>query len=287
MSELSNKVVEFLRINGPSHPVQIGKVLGKDTMMTSAILSEVVKTGNVKMTQRKVGNSSLFFLPGQEEKVKEMLKKDLNFVENKLVERAKSKSFIPHSELTTQDKFILPELRDFLVPLKVKYGESEMVVWKHYTVSNETIMPSITEMMKKAPPKKIEAPKREIIRVPERKESIFGEKPPDKKTAPAVGFQAVVENWLSEKGIIVVKSDVKRKGKEIEYVIKMKEPVEQEFYVKCKDKKRVSESDITMTYTEAMQKKMPAMFITSGKVSKKLLKTIDKKFGGLVKVICI
>jgi hypothetical protein len=221
------------------------------------------------------------------------LKGDLNFVEKKLLERVESKSFIPHSELTTQDKFILPGLRDFLVPLKVKYGDSELVVWKHYAVPNEKIMPSISEMLKKTVPK-VEVPKekpRETIF--ERKE-VKAEVPAGGVEVPAGGvevpagvFQTRVNGWFSNYNVEIVKSEVKRKGKELEFIIRMKTPVEQEYYVKCKDKKRISESDITLTYTEAMQKKMPAIFMTSGKVSKKILKTIDKKFGGLVSVVII
>jgi len=288
MSETISKVVEFLRINGPSHPVQIGKVLGKDTMMTSAILSEVVSSGRVKMTERKVGNYSLFFLQGQEEKVYEMLKNNLSFIEKKLIERFESRSFIPHSELTTQDKFILPGLRDLLLPLKVKYGDSEVIIWKYYNVPNEQIMPSITEMMIKAAPKEVKVSEEKPT---ERKESIFEKRAPDrvlpKKEAPASGFQTRVESWLSENDIEILKTDVKRKDKEIEYTVKVKLPVEQEYFVKCKEKNRISESDISLAYTEAMQKKMPTIFLTSGKVSKKILAIVEKKFGGLVRVVGI
>jgi hypothetical protein len=288
MSETISKVVEFLRINGPSHPVQIGKVLGKDTMMTSAILSEVVSSGRVKMTERKVGNYSLFFLQGQEEKVYEMLKNNLSFIEKKLIERFESRSFIPHSELTTQDKFILPGMRDLLLPLKVKYGDSEVIICKYYNVPNEQIMPSITEMMIKAAPKEVKVSEEKPT---ERKESIFEKRAPDrvlpKKEAPASGFQTRVESWLSENDIEILKTDVKRKDKEIEYTVKVKLPVEQEYFVKCKEKNRISESDISLAYTEAMQKKMPTIFLTSGKVSKKILAIVEKKFGGLVRVVGI
>jgi hypothetical protein len=125
---------------------------------------------------------------------------------------------------------------------------------------------------------------------PASKESIFRravEKPVPEKVALVGTFQSKVEAWFSANSIEIVKRDVKRKGKEIEYFVSSRDPIEQKYFVKCKDKKRVSESDISLTYTEAMQKKMPAIFITSGKISKKILGTVEKKFGGLVKIVII
>lgn len=289
---MKQKIIDFLRRNGPSHPVQIGKILGKDGLMTSAILSEVIKDGSVKKTERNVGNTPLYFVSGQEEATRTMVMNDLGLVEKKVVEKIKSSSFIFHSDLSTQDKFVLPGLKDFIVPLKVKLGENEAIIWKFHDISNDRILPAITDRLKKfeKAPVKREDPKTEV---PEKiDDSIFERKTEEKKETMDIvpseklgAFQDKVEMWFSRNDIEIVSSDIKRKGKEMEYVIAFKSPISQKYFVKCKDKKRISESDLSLTYTEAMQKKMPAIFLTSGKVSKKTMGTIQKKFGGLIKIV--
>ena len=68
-SELKNKIINFLRINGPSLPVHIAKEIGLSILFTSAFLSELLSERQLKISSMKIGSSKLHFLAGQENKL--------------------------------------------------------------------------------------------------------------------------------------------------------------------------------------------------------------------------
>ena len=67
------KVIEYVQKNGPSLPVQVSKVIGREIYVSSAVLSELISSRKMLITAAKVGSSPLYYLPGQEHKLQTLL----------------------------------------------------------------------------------------------------------------------------------------------------------------------------------------------------------------------
>ena len=74
MHELENNIYNFVRANGPILPVQIAKSVNKDIMYAGAILSSLVASGRVKITNVKMGGSPFYYVFGQEFKLQDLSK---------------------------------------------------------------------------------------------------------------------------------------------------------------------------------------------------------------------
>ena len=250
------KVEEYLRKNGPSHPVQVGKAIEADIFTSSAILQEMIADKRIERTIKKIGGSPLYFVPEHRQRARERVEESLGIVERKILEEIKQKGFVFQDELGAQARFILQELKDLLIPLKANIGGEERIIWKYYKVDNSSVERAILSGKFK---KQEEEKGREEIR--ERK--------------GAEGVERLLEKInarLLEKKVI--------KKNEINCIIERGDEIKQKYFLKIKNKKKISDSDISLAYMEGMNKKMPIIFATTGTLSKKAIEK-KKEFGSL------
>jgi len=257
--ERKQAIIEFLRENGPSHPIQVNKVLGLDSFTASAILKEMLEEGLVKRSVKRVGGSPLYYLKGQEERMREMVLKSLNPIERKVVEEVRSKGFLFQEELSPQARYVINELRDVLIPLKARVEGEERVLWKFYKVPNE----EIERRLKRGEMKE------EVVR--ERREVV-------KKEEKRVD----VEEKLREFGELIGKEVVKRG--EIRYSLVTRGPLRQKYIVIFKKKSKISDVDLNNAYAESVRLKTPVILISKGKLTKKA-KALLKEVRNLVHFI--
>ena len=79
-----------------------------------------------------------------------------------------------------------------------------------------------------------------------------------------------LEKQLNEKKIEIVERKIIRKGSEIDLIIRVPSAVGSlEYYCKAKDKKSLSDSDLSSAVVQGQLKKRPVLFLTTGKLSKK------------------
>ena len=69
VKEKKEKILSFIEKNGPSLPVQIAREIKMDPVFASAILSELLNSKRLKLSNLRVGSSALYLIPGQEEKL--------------------------------------------------------------------------------------------------------------------------------------------------------------------------------------------------------------------------
>ena len=74
INENHEKIINILRIRGPSLPIQIAKELSMNSLFISAFLSELADSKRIKVSSLKVGGSPLYYLIGQEEKLENFYK---------------------------------------------------------------------------------------------------------------------------------------------------------------------------------------------------------------------
>jgi hypothetical protein len=284
IQEKKKKVISFLENSGPSLPVRIAKAIEMDPIFTSAILSELLSSKDVKTSNMRVGASPLYFLEGQEQKLEEQIE-NLKSAEKEAFLKLKKKKILKDEEENPQTRVALRNIRDFAIPFRFK----EKIMWRHaFTEEKE-----IREMLENnggAPEKKIEETKEIATKndneereaetketeknaeeeKPKKIEEIFT--PEEDETE----FFTEIKNFLDKKGIEFTEK-IQTDKKEI--VAKVSLPTKLgdiTFLLIAKNKKSINISEINSSIQRANYEKMPCLLIIRKEPSKKIQNLIEQ-----------
>ncbi|MBS3119074.1 hypothetical protein J4417_05370 [Candidatus Woesearchaeota archaeon] len=61
-----DKIINLIRLKGPSIPRQIAQAIGSDLLFSSAHLSDLVSQGKLVVSHMKLDSTPLYYIPGQE-----------------------------------------------------------------------------------------------------------------------------------------------------------------------------------------------------------------------------
>lgn len=280
MLQQKELIREFLNRNGPSLPVEVGKELGYNSLLTKAVLVELVNEGELKQSKRTIGNSLLYYLDGQERQLRKRLFDDLKIPErhtlNHLREAGKP---LRNDELTPQERFIINSLYDFV---NIQLINNQKV----YSLKGRELRPiQIT-------PKPVVLPERPRLETPlfthmqKPKQELKSEPKIEPLITRKASFDAEIMDYLKGFGEVSVKKVVRR-DRETNYVLKTGKPFIQSFFVKSKNKQRINESDLSLIYTETLKEKMPGILITKGNLTSTAKKWMKENIGDLIKLIKI
>lgn len=122
-------------------------------------------------------------------------------------------------------------------------------------------------------------------KVPEKQNRIHDEKKEisvkNQKENPDDDFLNKIRNYFEENNVIV-KSTKKIKKTEFEFEIKIETALGKlPYYCKAKDKKRISDGDLSETFVKGQYKKLPAIFLTGGELTKKAKSMLESELKGL------
>jgi len=65
-THIKEKILSIVNQKGPSLPAHIASKTGLSMLFASAFLSELLSEKKIKISNMKVGNSPLYYIPGQE-----------------------------------------------------------------------------------------------------------------------------------------------------------------------------------------------------------------------------
>jgi len=300
LNEKDEKIMALVRTSGPILPINVAKELGVETYLAGAMLSSLVKGNHIKISHRRVGSSPLYFMEGQETRVRERLFKELNELETKTLERLRTLKVAFEEELYPQERFLLKELKDFVTPLTVKSGDKDVSCWKHYSV-NDTELNELIEK-KLVPPKveqpepkiepelpKVEEPKIEVK--PEQLPLQMVEKPKPVKRVTreikASAFESKVLDFFISHKIDVGERKPLKKGETTYAITEHSHFGTRQFLASINDKKALNEQDISRFYVECQNNKMPGMIFVSKEPSAKTKEYLSKHIGDLIKILVI
>ncbi len=277
--ELKNKILEFIRSNGPSIPVQISRILGSDTFFSGAMLSELLAEKKLKISRAKIGGSPVYYISGQESRL-DILYKYLPQKEREAYDILQTKKIILDKEAEPAIRVALKSIIDFSIPINVNIkGANEPAYAWHLTNDDEIkealkLREPIADMKKEEP--KIEQRVLEIQNKP-----IKERKYTSKQTSS--GFQILVNSFLQKNNLPILESDGSKKSKEANYVVKVPTNIgDMTMLVVAKDKKKINESDLSLAHNKGQNKGMPVIFLTSGEISKKAKTYMEKNLKGLL-----
>jgi len=313
--DVKEDIVNFIQGNGPSTPIQVSKEIKMDSLFVSAHLSEMAANKKLKISSLKVGSTSLYYIPGQENQLENFVD-SLNEKDKKTFSLLREKSVLREKEVDPLTRVSLKNIKDFAVPLKVSYGQDSEVFWKFYSLSNQDSEAIIKKQLSnksdntKTGERKQEIPKptpetqkqrheEKEIHVPsleEKQKKPIDKKPVEKqlnlkpkKETPKLRNEAVeskfldeIINYFNQKKIIVIEKDIIRKNSEIDFTIRVPSAVGSLiYYCKAKNKKRINEGDLSSTFITAQSKKLPVLFLTKGELTKRAKDMLEKEFQGM------
>ena len=294
IQEKKEKIISFLKTNGPSLPVRIAKAIEMDPVFASAITSELINSRQIKTSHIKIGSSPLYLLQGQEEKLEECTD-NLKPIEKSTFLKLKENKLIVDEKEEPAIRVALRNIKDFAIPFKFQ----EKIMWKYAFTPNKEIEKLLY------PPKK--EPKQEIEKNnPIIKESEIETKTPIAKDNP----KDIPKGWEIKKDEIkkieniFTSPEVDEKKEEPEFLIETKKFLKQKniefleevrtekkeimaiinitsqlgninFLLVAKNKKTITKDEVKAAIQIATKNNMPCLLITRKAPSKSIQKLID------------
>lgn len=266
---LKEQVLGLVRMKGPVLPVQVSKEIESDTMFVGAIFSELIADKKLKITHAKVGGSPLYYVEGQEEKLNKLYDY-LPGKEKEAYDLLKKNRVLVDVNQDAPIRVALRNLNDFAILIE----RDGNIFWRWYLI-NESEAGLLLDNLKIKPKKpKIEKQKElEVQKVKPKK--IRVEKPDE--------FLDQIKSFLSSKDVKVLNEEIIRKNSDIEMRIRIPSNFgELDYFLKAKNKKRVSDNDLILAHHKGQKYKIPTLFLSSGDLTKKADKYISENLKGFL-----
>lgn len=288
-NETHNKIIQILKERGPSLPIQIAKEIGMSSLFISAFLSELTDEKRIKVSHLKVGGSPLYFLDGQEEQLEKFYK----FLHSKEAEAfllLKKRKILKDSEQDPAIRVALRSIRDFSIGFK----KNEEIYWRYISLpeseinenikgpTSKQVSPLITHPTSTTPET---TPGKKQITKPDFQNPLATTKTKYKKQKQKSEFIEKIIRFLNNK--YQVKEEKEFKAKEYNCLIKINSELgPMTFLTQAKDKKSITETDLKKLLAKAQSIPIPALFIYTGKLSKKA-QIYSEKYTSILKTLKI
>lgn len=286
--QLESQIYECVRISGPVLPLQISKAIGKDLLFSGAILSQLVSKKMILISHAKIGGSPVYYVKGQEQKLS-VLYSHLPHKEREAYNLLKEKKILLDRNQEPSIRVALRNLRDFSVPFQAVVNGREELFWIWYTASESDIK---TAFGQKDEQEKIVKPEVKIqpevkmqeVKVEKKEEKVEQKKIEIRQRASVEDdFLKQVQNFLNINKIEVLEEQIIKKKKEIDMVVKVPSNMGELYYfVAARNKKNVSDGDVSLAYHKGQEKKLPVLFLSPGKLSKKAEGYINSNLKGFL-----
>ncbi len=271
-SGIKGNILSILKQRGPSLPVHIARETSLSILFASAFLSELLSERKIKISNMRVGSSPIYYILGQENQL-ENFSLHLNNKEKEAFTILRNKKILKDIEQEPAIRVALRSIKDFAIPFK----EGEEIFWRYFIT--EQPEPKAKEIAKIETPKKQE-PKKEIPKEINshiiKKVDIFDK--PKKKSAQKEKSEFVVEiiNSLKESDIELIQ-EREFKKREFMGVGKIKTNIgSMEILIMAKDKKTITENDLTVSIQKSQTEKKIILFISPGKLDKKATELLQE-----------
>lgn len=318
MNDSQNKILGLVKLKGPVLPADVAKMIHADTLIASAMLSELTSSKTLKASNLKVGGSPLYFLPEQAHLLENYLN-NLPGKEREAFDYLKKKQIVNDSKLDLAFRVALRNLKDFAVPIRVTADNKEYLFWRYHLVPSEEAIERIKEIISKVSEKaeravkaeKAEKKEEKRVKKEEKKEAeAKAEKSEEKqekqeieKPVPALekqekeakpklpkikvdkkieAFREKITEYAKTNNIMLIEETGFDKD-ELRVAVSINSDLGKlPYLIVAKNKKKISEADISLAYNQGQEKKMPVLFLTNGAPTKKALEYMDNLKGQLL-----
>jgi hypothetical protein len=255
-----DKILQFIRSRGLVLPVQLATELKQNTFITGAILSSLVKAGQVQISNTKVGGSPVYYVREHETKLQDLYK-NLNEKDKRSYDLLKQKKVLRDTELTPLLHVSVRNIKDFAKPFEAEADGKKELFWRWYLTSPSEALSLASAML--SPPAPVGAAAQPIM--PVEKQAEPNAKEPEKEHTPGPAVpeeeKVVVENLAAERPVkekpVVVKHVQERQQPPAENTdavqeLKASEPTSDSLHEKTK--KYFNGTGITVKKTEVIKR---------------------------------
>lgn len=287
------KLLSIIREKGPSFPARIAREMGLSPLFTAAFLSELVAEKRLKISSMKVGSSPIYFLNGQETKLEDFAQY-LNHKEREAMLKLKEEKILADDSQEPAIRVALRKIRDFAFPINVRIDNETKVFWYFFAIPEEEAKRRIESLITGTPFQPVMQPTPFVSQSPLTQQvqqinqpvqpvspQIPVQKPDNQEERPleqkikkkpkkdkSSKFSDDLKEYLEAKDIEILQ-EIPGKGKEFTAKVRIDTIFgKQEYYLIAKDKKKVSEEDLTMAVHKANTEKMPALVLAPGELDK-------------------
>lgn len=131
-------ILNSISTRGPSLPIQIARSASLTLLFASAYLSELYNERKIKMSNMKVGSSSLYYLDGQEAKLENFVE-HLNHKEREAFNRLRNEKLLEDDKMEPAIRVALRAIKDFAIPVRINLEQESKLFWKYYLINDEEL----------------------------------------------------------------------------------------------------------------------------------------------------
>ncbi len=285
----SQQVLELIKAKGPILPIQLAKEIQTNTLLASAVLSELASRKKIHISHASIGGSPVYYIDGQESKL-QTLYEYLKEKEQRAYDLLKQKKILRDKALEPVVRVALRNIKDFAKPFETQITGQKELFWKWYLTPKleaENILNDkfkIRQELPKKPVPKLEEKKEETSKDNSKPEINQTKLPQKRKRMPQTDkFSEQLDEYFSQNKLHIINKEIIRKNKEIDLIVKIPSAVgEATYYCKSKNKKRVNDSDLSSAFVQGQFKKLPVLFVTTGDLTKKAKDMLDKEFKSMI-----
>lgn len=302
----------------PVQPTEVAKVLNTNSMLSSAMLSEMSEKGILKVSHLKVGSSPLYYHPDHPEQLLDFVQ-HANEKDRKTIALLKEKGVVRDQGSEPLLRVSLRNIRDFARPLDVTIDGNKELFWKFYLLTDDQAAEKIKQLMQPAPAPmplvsaKPVKPRKPRVKKPKQQQEFVAPQPvapvqpasfeqqplpssqeasapmPKETSSPSLTDDPFLTQLLSFFGtnsITVLEQVVLKKKSEYDFLVQLSSPVGQlNYYCKAKNKTKVSEADLSHAFVQGQLRKLPILFLSPGQLTRPAQELIKELKGLTVKQV--
>jgi hypothetical protein len=297
MPQTSNidKAFDVVR-TGPVLPVEVASKLGVDSFLANAYLSQLVEAGKIRQSTERVGNSFVYFLAGQEaqasSRVSNLLqggKKTARMYASSVpagpeVEQKRQAFTQRLAEIEAKEQIRKPAPQQPLLQIAQQKPQAVSETQKQEFLN--TLKPAIESQLKQQIQPQVAPAQLNLPKIPSPQE-VFAAVGQKIKSTIFMEDGRVVEKalgFLIDAGAEIIGKELRKKGREADILAIVPTPIGPiKFFVMARDKRTVSEAELSLAFTAGQHKKLPVIYVTNGKLTKSA-QNYHQAISGLVKI---
>lgn len=287
------RILSAIKEKGPAYPAIIAREAGISPLFTAAFLSELVSDRKLKISNMKIGSSPIYYIEGQEPQLESFVE-HINHKEREAFEILKKSQVLDDEGQEPAIRVALRKIKDFAIPVNVRIDGETRLFWRYSQFSESETRDKIRDLLSPSqkqgrPRQKQEEHKAAQIKeektkvdeaVDKQAEEQITKQPklkiPKQKNPVYSEFAESVKDYLAAKDIEILNElSVKKK----EFTAKVRIDTlfgKQEYLLTAKDKKKISQNDLTIAIQESQAEKMPSILISPGEIDKKSLAYLEE-----------
>ena len=296
------QVLAVVKMKGLVVPSDLVKEFHADTFIMGAVLSDLVHDKKVGVTTVKMGGSPVYYAFENKEKLVDLYKY-LHEKDKTTFQLLKEKKVLSDIDQTPLVRVSLRTIKDYSKPIEVTVASQTKLFWKWYLATEQDVQEGLRALFSQQPQQVVSTslPQESPVPIPPIKQkrivtvqkqiplqqlSLAPSLPSSVSIPHDNSFAQQVALFFSQKQGVFVRFSIIKKG-EIDCIVDVPATFGSvRYFCKAKNKKKCNEGEFATVFVAPQLEKLPALFLTTGYVSQKLLDKINFTYPNM-KIITI